>query len=333
MADGTLDRTGPARYSCGRMKNDARTKNDRWTVLFLREDAEAVRRFSLSAGAARRAFAAACGLGVFLAGAAAFFVSDTGARARAVYLARENRLLEAEIKRVHTSVAKLDQEMAVLAEKDRRVRLVAGLLEIDKEVFEVGVGGPGLDSPDESELWALDREASETAYAIRYDLAVLLRKADLLGRSFTETEAALEERRERLKFTPSILPTHGPVSSAFSVTRLHPLHRLYAPHDGIDQNAPQGTPFVATADGVVSFAGWRPGFGNTVEIDHGFGVSTLYGHASKLLVRTGKRVRREEVLGHVGCTGVCTGPHVHYEVRVRGRPVDPMNYVLRSTSP
>lgn len=308
-------------------------KNDKWTVLLLREDAEAIRRFSLPTAVARRAFAAACGLGVFLAAATAFFVFDTGARVRSAYLARENRLLEAEMERVHTSVAKLHQEMATLAEKDRRVRLVAGLLEIDEEVFEVGVGGPGLDSPQESELWALDREASETAYAIRYDLAVLLRRADLLSRSFAETEESLEGQRERLKFTPSILPTHGPISSAFSESRLHPVHRLYAPHDGIDQNAPRGTPFVATADGVVSFAGWRPGFGNTVEIDHGFGVSTLYGHASKLLVRAGKRVRREEVLGHIGCTGVCTGPHVHYEVRVRGRPVDPMNYVLQSTSP
>lgn len=308
-------------------------KNDKWTVLFFQEDTGATRQFSVPAPVVRRLFVAACVLGVFLAGATAFFLFDTGARMRAAHLARENRLLEAEMERVRASVGQLDREMNTLAERDRRVRLIAGLLEIDEEVFDVGVGGPGLDSPDESELWALDRETSEAAYAIRYDLSVLLRRADLLSRSFSETQASLEVQGERLKHTPSILPTHGPVSSAFSVSRLHPVHRIYSPHEGIDQTAPRGTRFVATADGVVSFAGWKPGYGNTVEIDHGFGVTTLYAHASKLLVSPGKRVQRDEVIGQIGCTGTCTGPHVHYEVRVDGRPVNPMAHVLRSTAP
>lgn len=306
--------------------------NEKWTVLFFREGTNAARQYSLPRRFVRRAFIAACVVAVFVAGATAFFVYDMGARTRAAYLARENRLLEAEMERIRSSVADLDQEMATLAEKDRRVRLVAGLLEIDEEVFEVGVGGPGLEYPNESELWPLDREVSEATYAIRYDLAVLLRKADLLNRSFTETEESLGAQRERLRFTPTILPSRGPISSAFSVSRLHPVHKLYMPHQGIDQKAPTGTPFVATAEGVVKFSGRKPGFGNTVEIDHGFGVTTLYAHASKLLVRAGKRVRREEVIGQVGCTGVCTGSHVHYEVHVDGRAVDPRNYVLRSTA-
>ncbi len=306
-------------------------KNDKWTFLFFREDTRQARRFSVPGPLARRWLVAACGVGVFLLGATAFFLFDTGARVRASQLARENRLLEAEMERVRASVAELDGEIATLAEKDRRVRLVAGLLEIDEEVFEVGVGGPGLDSPSESELWALDRETSEAAYAIRYDLAVLLRKADLLANSFAETEESLATDRERLRHTPSVLPTRGPVSSRFSVSRLHPVHRSYLPHEGIDQRAPRGTPFVATADGVVTFAGWKPGFGNTVEIDHGHGVTTLYAHASKLLVGRGTTVQRDDVIGQIGCTGTCTGPHVHYEVRVNGRSVDPLTHVLRST--
>lgn len=294
---------------------------DQWTVLFHREDASKMGQFSLPTRLVRRAFVAVCALALFLIGATAFLVVDTGARVRAAHLARENRLLQADLEEVRASVDELDGKMATLAEKDRRVRLVAGLMEIDEEVFEVGVGGPGLDP-----------EASETAYAVHYDLAVLLRRADLLGKSYTETEESLTAQRERLRFTPLILPTRGPVSSAFRASRLHPVHRVYMPHGGIDQSAATGTRFVATADGVVKFAGWKAGFGNTIEIDHGSGVSTLYGHASKLLVRAGNRVRREDVIGQVGCTGVCTGPHVHYEVRVNGRPVNPVNYVLRSTS-
>ena len=306
--------------------------NEKWDVLLIREGAEAIRQFSLPPKTMRRVIVAACALLVFLVGATTFLVYDTGARARAAHLARENRLLKDEMERIRSSVAELDGRVATLAENDRRVRVVAGLLEIDEEVFEVGVGGPGFESPDESELWALDPEVSEAAYAIRYDLAVLLRKTDLLQSSFAESEENLVTRRERLRFTPSILPVRGPISSGFSVSRFHPVHNLYMPHEGIDQNALTGAPFVATAEGVVTFAGWKPGFGNTIEIDHGFGITTLYAHASTLLVRAGKRVRREEIIGQVGCTGACTGPHVHYEVHVNGRPVDPRNYVLRSTS-
>jgi len=306
--------------------------NDRWNVLLFREGTEAIRQLSLPTKTVRRALLAAGALVVCLVGATTFLVYDSGARARAAYLARENRLLEAEMERIRWSVAEIDGRVAGLAENDRRVRTVAGLLEIDEEVFEVGVGGPGLESPEASELWPLDPEASEAAYAIRYDLAVLLRKTELLRSSFAETEENLEARHERLRFTPSILPVRGPVTSGFSVSRLHPVHELYMPHDGIDQNAPTGTPFVATAEGVVTFAGLKPGFGNTIEVDHGAGVATLYAHASTLLVRAGKRVRRGEVIGQVGCTGACTGPHVHYEVHVNGRPVDPRNYVLRSTT-
>ena len=306
--------------------------NDRWNVLFIREGTEAIRQFSLPLKTVRRAYLAAGALVVLLVGASAFFVYDSGARARAALLDRENRLLKAEMERLRSSVAELDGRVATLAENDRRVRVVAGLPEIDEEVFEVGVGGPGLESPDASELWPLDPEASEAAYAVRYDLAVLLRKTDLLRSSFAESEENLETRRERLRFTPSILPARGPVTSGFSASRLHPVHELYMPHQGVDQNAPVGAPFVATAEGVVTFAGWKPGFGNTIEIDHGSGITTLYAHASALHVRVGNRVRREEVIGQVGCSGVCTGPHVHYEVHVNGRPVDPRNYVLRSTT-
>ena len=306
--------------------------NEKWNVLLIREGAEAIRQFSLPPKTMRRVIVAACALVVFLVGATTFLVYDSGARARAAHLARENRLLEDEMERIRSSVAELDGRVANLAEYDRRVRVVAGLLEIDEEVFEVGVGGPGFESPDESELWSLDPEVSEAAYAIRYDLAVLLRKTDLLESSFAESEENLVTRRERLRFTPSILPVGGPISSGFSVSRLHPVHNIHMPHEGIDQNAPTGAPFVATAEGVVTFAGWKPGFGNTIEIDHGFGITTLYAHASTLLVRVGKRVRRAEVIGQVGCTGACTGPHVHYEVHVNGRPVDPRDYVLRSTS-
>ena len=305
----------------------------KWTVLLFRGDADKIRQYSLPPRAVRPVLVSLCvGVTLFVC-AAVFLAYDTGARARASLLARENRLLEAELEGVQTRLAGFDREIATLAEKDRRVRALAGKMGIDEEVFEVGVGGPGLDSPEEGELWVLDPEASELAYATRYDLSILERKVDLLNASFEETESSLEDQKERLEATPSILPTGGVLSSPFSTSRFHPIHRRLQPHEGIDQLAPTGTPIVATGGGVVEYAGYKFGYGNTVVIDHGFGISTLYGHASRLLVTAGKRVRRAEVVAQVGCTGECTAPHVHYEVHVDSRPVNPLRYVLRLSVP
>ena len=200
-------------------------------------------------------------------------------------------------------------------------------------MFEVGVGGPGLESPGEGELWRLDPEASEAAYAFRYDLAILERKADLLDESFDETTAALESDAERLAAIPSISPVGGLLSSRFSRSRRHPIHMVDRPHEGIDVHAIYGTPIVATGAGVVIYAGRKAGYGNLIEIDHGYGYVTRYAHASRLLAYVGKRVRRDEVVAEVGCTGTCTAPHVHYEVHRNGTPVDPLNYVLARTLP
>jgi murein DD-endopeptidase MepM/ murein hydrolase activator NlpD len=89
-----------------------------------------------------------------------------------------------------------------------------------------------------------------------------------------------------------------------------------------------GSPIEAPAAGVVTDAGWESGYGNTVTIDHGYGIVTKFAHASKLLVKTGQRVARGQRIALVGNTGLATGPHLHYEVHVNGRPVDPLRYVL-----
>ena len=303
--------------------------SERWTVLFLRDDADAVRQYSMPTSAVRRGLVGLAVLGAFVAVAVAFLVYDTGARVRAAGLAQANHLLEGELEGIRAQVAGLEEQVDVLAEKDRQTRLLAGRMGIDDEVFQVGVGGPGLDSPGESDLWALDPEASELAYANRYTLDVLERKADVLEESYDETWRTMEDQLERLSAIPSILPVNGLLSSAFNPSRYHPIHKVDMAHEGIDLHSFYGTPFVATGAGLVTFAGRKAGYGLTVEIDHGYGYMTRYAHASALLVERGKRVKRDEVIAQVGCTGVCTAPHVHYEILNNDRPVDPMNYVLR----
>ena len=126
---------------------------------------------------------------------------------------------------------------------------------------------------------------------------------------------------------PAGLPVRtNAISSSFG-TRWHPLMGGYRFHAGIDLAAAMGAPIFATSSGTVAAAGWCGGYGNCVTIDHGDGCFTLYGHLSRVDVATGQRVGSGQALGLVGSTGNSTGPHLHYEVRINGRPVDPVQYL------
>ncbi|MBM3275193.1 MAG: M23 family metallopeptidase [Candidatus Sericytochromatia bacterium] len=111
------------------------------------------------------------------------------------------------------------------------------------------------------------------------------------------------------------------ISSAYGM-RNHPIKKAPSHHDGYDLAAPAGTPIRAARDGRVTYAGWRGGYGITVEITHVSGLVTRYGHAKSLAVRPGQRVQAGEIIAQVGSTGLSTGPHLHYEVRLYGRPID-----------
>ncbi|MEO8603366.1 MAG: M23 family metallopeptidase [bacterium] len=119
------------------------------------------------------------------------------------------------------------------------------------------------------------------------------------------------------------LPVHGRISSPFG-DRLHPILHQVRPHTGVDIAAAAGTPILAPASGRVISAGWRGGYGLAVVVDHGNGDSTLYGHMSSISVGVGDQVESGAVLGRVGQTGRATGPHVHFETRHDGVPVDPL---------
>ena len=124
--------------------------------------------------------------------------------------------------------------------------------------------------------------------------------------------------------TPSaagfIWPVNGPVTSGFGM-------RWGRMHEGIDIGVGYGTPIHAAASGTIIYCGWESGYGNLVAIDHGGGISTAYGHQSSLAVSVGQIVAQGETIGYVGCTGHCFGPHLHFEVRINGAPVDPLGYL------
>lgn len=119
------------------------------------------------------------------------------------------------------------------------------------------------------------------------------------------------------------LPTNGRITSPFGM-RMHPILHVYKMHTGVDISAPSGTPIVAAGAGVVICASWRGGYGNCVMIDHGNNRVTLYGHMSSIGVREGQTVSSRQFIGNVGSTGQSTGPHLHFELRINGSPVNPV---------
>lgn len=172
---------------------------------------------------------------------------------------------------------------------------------------------------------AVDGQRDYASLAIRIDQAV--KETQLREQGVLELWEYLDERESLINATPSLKPVRGWFTSKFGY-RLSPFNNRPVMHAGIDIAAAPGTPIYAPADGVVSFAGYDPGYGKLVSIDHGYGVVTRYGHNSQIFVKVGQRISRRDIVSAVGNTGRSTGPHLHYEVRVNNVPVDPSNYIL-----
>lgn len=137
----------------------------------------------------------------------------------------------------------------------------------------------------------------------------------------------LLDKESFLRSTPTLLPTKGWITSYYG-PRISPTSKRLRMHEGIDIGARSGTPIVSAADGRVAFAGKKPGFGYFVQIDHGYGVESFYAHAKGLFAQKGQTVKRGDLIASIGNTGASTGPHLHYEIRVNGTPVDPLYFVL-----
>lgn len=151
--------------------------------------------------------------------------------------------------------------------------------------------------------------------------------AQLLEQKIHELDQFLLDRESMLLSTPILIPTNGWITSYFG-PRINPYTGKLKMHEGIDVGAPHGASIYAPADGVVVFSGIKPGFGKHVQLDHGYGIETLYAHSERLHVKTGQLIKRGALLANVGSTGHSTGPHLHYEVRINGVPVDPFYFII-----
>ena len=305
----------------------------KWTLVLVSEDGDDIAQRTVPARTCRRAL----GVVSFLLAGLLVVLGVLGFRGgemvRSVQLESKNEALTAQLAVIQTKVTRLEVDLQFLASRDAELRVLAGLAEIDQEVLQGGVGGPSSSTLEQNPLYPLDQEVAEQAFAVTYDLNTLERRSELLRANMLEASDYLAAHRDLLESTPSILPTNGRLTSGFSNAREHPIHNRDLPHEGVDLSAPRGSPILAAANGRVTVAGHMAGYGLTVHLDHGYGYSTLYGHASQVLVNPGQSVKRGDVIARVGSTGIATSPHLHYEVRVEKRPVNPMNYVISGAIP
>lgn len=153
-------------------------------------------------------------------------------------------------------------------------------------------------------------------------------KAARLQEDVTGILEQLYEKRDIINSTPGLVPVRGGWVSSHFGYRTYPFTGEVSLHEGIDIAAAYGSPVYAPAAGVVIFAGYKPGYGKVIILDHGYDLLTLYGHLSDIMVSPWQKIQREDVIGAVGSTGQSSGPHLHYEIRIAGVPVDPRNYIL-----
>ena len=250
-------------------------------------------------------------------------------------------ILKNEVKELEFYYDKLNQDVELLSKilnniehrDDNIYRVVLGAEPIEKSVRDAGVGG--------ADRYADIREKSiehkDLVIALHDRVDKLRRKLYIESKSQDEV-VHLAERKEKLfAAIPAIQPVSNKeliaLASGFGL-RIHPVYKVKKMHSGIDFAANIGAPIYATADGKVALVDVKfSGYGKVVEIDHGFGYRTRYAHMHDFAVRQGQSVKRGDLIGYVGNTGLSTAPHLHYEVLINGNQVDPVHYFFNDLSP
>ena len=278
----------------------------------------ALRMIAVGAGAAVAVLAAASVLSVYT------LMNGQAHEEETAQLREANRIQQEQILQVSKKAAALQQDLDTLQRSEDGLRALVGAPPAAADEVT-----PVQEQPAASTGGAphdlTTAELGEALEMIEARMATRRSSLDLLAQTMRANfpGAAAYSLDDAAHTVPSIWPTSGYVSSPYGLrwngTEFH---------QGIDIAAETGTPIVATADGVVTSAGWNgSGYGNMVDVDHGGGIMTRYGHASAVAVTVGQEVRRGQVIAYVGSTGYSTGPHLHYEVRVNGQPVNPAGYL------
>lgn len=248
-------------------------------------------------------------------------------------LKRENEEIRSQYQLLSSEVERLDNILQDLEQRDDNIyRVIFETEPIAASIRRAGTGGVNryehLKHLDNSDL------VIETARKIDE----LSKAIYIQSKSYDQVEELAKNKIQMLASIPAILPvsltekTTRQVTSSYGY-RMHPIYKMVKFHAGMDFTGKIGTPIYATGDGIVEKDAFDKGYGRHVIINHGFNYKTLYAHMEKSVVKAGQKVKRGDVIGYLGNTGVSTGPHVHYEVRKNDKPVDPINYYFNDLTP
>ena len=229
-------------------------------------------------------------------------------------LRAENQQLRVVHEEFESSFRNLQQNLSEFEERTRDLAIIAGIQDTASPLGGGGQAGAGSGG---------DIVEPQTGI----DLERLASRSRVLGAQLGELDGKLDERSRWIASQPSIAPVRGIFTSYYG-NRTDPILGRPAFHNGVDISATPGRKVQATADGIVVRAGVKGHLGRSVQISHGFGLTTIYGHLKSIAVEPGQRISRGEVVGEVGNTGRATGYHLHYEVRVANRPQNPLHFIL-----
>ena len=246
-------------------------------------------------------------------------------------LLREKATMESQLEVLNSQVDQMQVVMTDLQQRDDNLyRVLFGAEPIPMSVRQ------GAQRKIDYYEQLAQMTNSELAADLTLKVDLLEKEIYVQAKSYDEVAQMAKEQEIRMENIPAIQPVMNKdlkrVASGYGM-RIDPVYHVRKFHQGMDFTAPTGTEIFATGNAKVEFTGWKQGYGNTVILDHGYGYKTLYAHLYKSLVRKGQKVRRSDIIALVGNTGKSTGPHLHYEVRLNGKPVDPRNYYFYDLSP
>lgn len=293
--------------------------------MFLPGPNERVRTLSISKSALKTAFLAMAAV-VVLSLYLVYEYNDAKDKVWELQAVREELMQQkAQVQSFALNLLDYKRQMFLLRDIDTKLRRVVSLGPRDRAQQVLGIGGP-----DELGLQNLttmgEKKQEEALKEMHQELTQLKGAASKQEASLQMLIEYFEDKRSLYASTPSTWPVRGWVTSPFG-NRMSPFSGILKFHEGLDIAAQTGTPVMAPADGVVVKAGFSTGYGNMVEISHGYGIKTVFAHNSRLNVKAGQRIKRGDIIAYVGDSGSSTGPHLHYEVRMNGLPVNPVKYM------
>lgn len=297
----------------------------RFTVLVVPEKNEKLRRFNLPVWGIRAGLVTVMTAFFIYAIMTGLYFNSRSQLQELESLRTENQIQRTRIYELASKVDSLDNQLTRLRQFNKRLRIITGLESgTEDDTPPLGIGGV---ANDETTYPVLGNLEEVIIRRMNSELERLKTEADLEEISLQDLNKFVQDQRSILAATPSIWPTRGWLTSGFGI-RISPFTGQKAMHEGIDIATKVGTPIKTSADGIISFIGFTPDFGKLVTIDHGYGITTRYAHCSEIKTKVGRRVKRGDVIASVGNTGRSTGPHLHYEVRINGVPVNPKKYIL-----